>query len=78
MLGRKTRRFLFLLAYGLIGPSEIQMSSETIIRPVRVEELSGVLRLWQEAAVTPPSVTDSIEGLTREPAVTLLMDSYDQ
>src|SRR6266851_1104285 len=41
------------------------MSSEAIIRPARADELSAVLRLWQEADVTPPSVTDSIEGLTR-------------
>ena len=40
------------------------VSSETDIRPARDDELSAVLRLWQEAAVTPPSVTDSIEGLT--------------
>jgi hypothetical protein len=41
------------------------MSSETLIRPARDDELLGVLRLWQEADVTPPSVTDSIEGLIR-------------
>ena len=41
------------------------MSSETVIRPARDDELLSVLRLWQEAEVTPPSVTDSIEGLTR-------------
>ncbi len=41
------------------------MSSEIIIRPARADDLSAVLRLWQEAGVTPPSVTDSIEGLTR-------------
>jgi hypothetical protein len=40
------------------------MSSETLVRPARVDELSTVLRLWQEAGVTPPSVTDSIDGLT--------------
>src|SRR5579862_4738754 len=40
------------------------MSSEIAIRPARNDELSAVLRLWQEAEVTPPSVTDSIEGLT--------------
>src|SRR5713101_7511732 len=52
------------------------MSSEMIIRPARADELSAVLRLWQEAGVTPPSVTDSIEGLTRlirEPAALLLI-----
>ena len=39
-----------------------------------------MLRLWQEAAVTPPSVTDSIEGLTRlirEPGGTLLIATID-
>jgi ribosomal protein S18 acetylase RimI-like enzyme len=41
------------------------MSSETLFRPARVDDLSAVLRLWQESDVTPPSVTDSIEGLTR-------------
>ena len=40
------------------------MSSEAVIRPARVDELAAVLR-WQESGVTPPSVTDSIEGLTR-------------
>jgi len=41
------------------------MSSETLVRPARVNDLSAVLRLWQESDVTPPSVTDSIESLTR-------------
>ena len=41
------------------------MSSEAVIRQARVDELAAVLRLWQESGVTPPSVTDSIEGLTR-------------
>ena len=41
------------------------MSSEAVIRPARTDELAAVLRLWQESGVTPPSVTDSIEGLTR-------------
>ena len=41
------------------------MSSEAVIRPARVDELAAALRLWQESGVTPPSVTDSIEGLTR-------------
>jgi len=41
------------------------MLSETMIRTARDNELSAVLRLWQEAEVTPASVTDSIEGLTR-------------
>ena len=41
------------------------MSSETLVRPARVNDLSAVLRLWRESDVTPPSITDSIEGLTR-------------
>ena len=56
------------------------MPPETLIRPAREDELSAVLRLWQEADVTPPSVTDSIEGLTRlirEPAALLLVALID-
>ena len=56
------------------------MSSEIIIRPARADDLSAVLRLWQEAGVTPPSVTDLIEGLTRlirEPAALLLIAIND-
>jgi ribosomal protein S18 acetylase RimI-like enzyme len=52
------------------------MAPETPIRPAREDELSGVLRLWQEANVTPPSATDSIEGLSRlirEPDALLLV-----
>ena len=41
------------------------MPLATVIRAAREEDLSVVLRLWEEAEVTPPSVTDSIEGLTR-------------
>ena len=56
------------------------MSPDTLIRPARKDELSAVLRLWQEADVTPPTVTDSIEGLTRlirEPAALLLVALID-
>jgi hypothetical protein len=56
------------------------MSSETIIRPARTDELAAVLRLWREADVTPPSVTDSIEGLTlltNEPFGILLVATID-
>jgi ribosomal protein S18 acetylase RimI-like enzyme len=56
------------------------MPSETIIRPARTDELAAVLRLWHEADVTPPSVTDSIEGLTRltnEPCGILLVATID-
>jgi ribosomal protein S18 acetylase RimI-like enzyme len=41
------------------------MSPETLVRLARQDEFPAILRLWQEAGVTPPSVTDSIEGLTR-------------
>jgi ribosomal protein S18 acetylase RimI-like enzyme len=50
--------------------------SEPIIRPARRDELTAVLRMWEAAGVTPPSVSDSIEGLTRlilEPAALLLV-----
>jgi ribosomal protein S18 acetylase RimI-like enzyme len=56
------------------------MSVEAVIRPVRDDELSAVIRLWQEADVTPLSVTDSVEGLTRlihEPAALLLVATID-
>jgi hypothetical protein len=53
------------------------MSGDDIaIRPVRENELGAVLRLWGAADVTPPSVTDSIEGLTcltHEPGAILLV-----
>jgi ribosomal protein S18 acetylase RimI-like enzyme len=41
------------------------MSEDYVIRSVREDEFPAVLRLWKEAGVTPPSVTDSIEGLAR-------------
>lgn len=41
------------------------MAREIAIRSVRDDELAAVLRLWQMAGVTPPSVSDSIEGLIR-------------
>ena len=52
------------------------MPSEIVIRPVRDDELDAVLRLWDAAGVTPPSVSDSIDGLTRlirTPAALLLV-----
>jgi len=52
------------------------MPDEVAIRPARRDELSVVLRMWEAAGVTPPSVSDSIEGLTRllcEPAALLLV-----
>jgi ribosomal protein S18 acetylase RimI-like enzyme len=51
------------------------MPGEVVIRPVRDNELAAALRMWEEAGVTPPSVSDSIEGLThliREPAAVLV------
>ena len=56
------------------------MPSDIVIRPVRDDELADVLRLWRAAGVTPPSVSDSMEGLTRlirEPAALLLIATID-
>jgi ribosomal protein S18 acetylase RimI-like enzyme len=56
------------------------MSPGAVLRPPREDELSAVLRLWKDANVTPASVTDSIEGLTRlirEPAALLLVAIID-
>jgi ribosomal protein S18 acetylase RimI-like enzyme len=56
------------------------MPSEILIRPVRDDELDAVLRLWDAAEVTPLSISDSIEGLTRlirEPAALLLVATID-
>jgi len=63
---------------GLIA--EIQMPSEVLIRRIRDGELAAVLQMWQAAGVTPPSASDSIEGLTRlirEPAALLLVAAID-
>jgi ribosomal protein S18 acetylase RimI-like enzyme len=54
---------------------------DLIIRPVRDSELAAVLQMWQAAGVTPPSVSDSIEGLTRliqEPAALLLVATISE
>ena len=54
--------------------------SDLAIRAVREDELAEVLQLWEEAEVTPPSVTDSIEGLTRlvyQPNAVLLVAMID-
>ena len=56
------------------------MMSPEVIRPVLTEELPAVLSFWKEAEVTPPSVTDSIEGLTnliRQPGASLLVAMID-
>jgi ribosomal protein S18 acetylase RimI-like enzyme len=55
------------------------MSPEIAVRPVRKDELSSVLQLWQEAE-TAPTLTDSIEELTRmadEPGAVLLVAIAD-
>ena len=54
--------------------------AEPVIRRVGDDELSAVLQLWHLAGVTPPSISDSIEGLTkltREPAALLLVAAID-
>jgi ribosomal protein S18 acetylase RimI-like enzyme len=51
------------------------MPTELVIRPTREDDLA-VLRLWMEAEVTPPSVPDSMDGLTRlvrEPNAVLII-----
>jgi ribosomal protein S18 acetylase RimI-like enzyme len=56
------------------------MMSPEVIRQVLTEELAAVLSFWKEAEVTPPSVTDSIEGLAillRQPAALLLVATID-
>jgi len=50
--------------------------SHVIIRAAREDDIPAILSLWQEAGVTPTSVTDSVEGLTllmQEPAGLLLV-----
>jgi len=57
------------------------MPTEERIRRVREDELAAVLQMWHAAGVTPPSVSDSIEGLTcliREPAACLLVAIVDE
>ncbi len=56
------------------------MPIEALIRRVREDELAAVLEMWQAAGVTPPSASDSIEGLSRlirEPAALLLVALFD-
>src|SRR5262249_54980226 len=51
-----------------------------VIRPVPTEELTDVRPFWKEANATPPSATDSIEGLTsmtRQPAALLMVATID-
>ena len=52
------------------------MSGEMIIRQAREDEVPAVLELWREIGVTPPSPSDSLEGLSallREPQAVLLL-----
>lgn len=54
--------------------------SHVTIRPAREDEIPAILSLWRNAGVTPPSVTDSVQGLTllmREPAALLLVSIVD-
>jgi ribosomal protein S18 acetylase RimI-like enzyme len=56
------------------------MMSSEVIRQVLAEELPAVLSFWKEAEVTPPNVTDSIEGLgilMRQPAALFLVATID-
>jgi ribosomal protein S18 acetylase RimI-like enzyme len=57
------------------------MQDSVRIRPCRIGEIEGVLDLWRDAEVTPPSASDSIEGLRRlmaEPAAILLVAEADE
>ena len=59
---------------------ETETPSKIAIRRAHVDELAAVLEMWNTAGVTPPSVSDSIEGLTRllrEPAALLLVATID-
>jgi ribosomal protein S18 acetylase RimI-like enzyme len=54
---------------------------EVTIGHVRDDQFAAVLQLWQEAGVTPPSASDSIEGLSRlaqTPSGLLLVATIDQ
>ncbi|MGH7843507.1 MAG: GNAT family N-acetyltransferase [Candidatus Binataceae bacterium] len=56
------------------------MSPQAGLQQAREDDLSAVLVLWEEAGVTPPSATDSIEGLSgllKEPAAILLVAWLD-
>ena len=57
------------------------MTAVLLIRRVRHNELAAVLELWNAAGVTPPSVSDSIAGLSRlvhAPAALLLVATIDE
>ncbi|MBV8056108.1 MAG: GNAT family N-acetyltransferase [Deltaproteobacteria bacterium] len=56
------------------------MPRDIAIRLANHDDLPAVLRLWQEAEVTPPGPTDSLEGLTRliqDPGGVLLVATLD-
>jgi ribosomal protein S18 acetylase RimI-like enzyme len=56
------------------------MPTDVAIRRAGLDDLPLVLRLWQEAEVTPSGPTDSLEGLTRlirHPGGILLIASID-
>ena len=56
------------------------MLPKTVIREAREDELGAVLALWEEAGVTPPSISDSIGELTllmQEPGALLLVAAID-
>jgi ribosomal protein S18 acetylase RimI-like enzyme len=41
------------------------MSPDSLIRAAHCGDFSAVLQLWQQGGATPPSNSDSIDGLTR-------------
>jgi ribosomal protein S18 acetylase RimI-like enzyme len=48
-----------------MGAEQRLMSTDVAIRRAGLDDLRAVLRLWQEAEVTPPGPTDTLQGLTR-------------
>jgi ribosomal protein S18 acetylase RimI-like enzyme len=57
-------------------PGGSEKVPDTAIRPVHDYELNAVLLMWEAAGVTPPSSSDSVEGLRRlihHPAALLLV-----
>jgi ribosomal protein S18 acetylase RimI-like enzyme len=64
-----------------LSDAETRMAGEILIRPVHGNELAAVLQMWRMADVTPRSVSDSIEGLSRlisEPGAVLLVATIDE
>jgi ribosomal protein S18 acetylase RimI-like enzyme len=59
----------------------IHQSAEIAIRRASENDIAGILGVWQQAGLTPPAASDSIEGLTvllREPAAILLVAEFDR